>query len=244
MSVRRATLLRAAVVLLMVVAAYALLTATVTTRQGLNYEVTAHRIPLYLKALQFVDRDAQYGQIAGEITAGAASDEERVVRVFEWTARHIRTTPDGWPVVDDHILNIIIRGHGVTDQKADVFATLATYAGVPAFWGKVRAGESGPAALLSFARVEGRWRVLDVANGVVFRTAAGDMATLEDVRVQPDIVPESLAALTSEDGTPYRDILVRGAMPPVPSPLRAELQMPSRRLWHELKATVGLDSSE
>ena len=58
----------------------------------------------------------------------------RVLAVFDWTARRIQPTPEGWPVVDDHILNIIIRGYGMTDQRADVFATLTTYAGVPAFW--------------------------------------------------------------------------------------------------------------
>jgi hypothetical protein len=31
-------------------------------------------------------------------------------------------------------------------------------------------------------------------------------------------------------------------MPPVPDPLRAELQMPSIRLWHEMKVIAGLEA--
>src|SRR5579862_2383634 len=98
----------------------------VTTRQGVNYDVTSRRIPLYLKTLELIDRSVQYQQIADGIARGASTDSDRALRVFDWTRTQIRATPDGWPVVDDHVLNVIIRGYGVSDQQADVFATLAT----------------------------------------------------------------------------------------------------------------------
>jgi hypothetical protein len=212
----------------------------VTTRQGLNFEVSTHRLPLYLKALQFIERSEEYGQIAEEVTQHAGSDADRVLKVFDWTRRRLRQTPEGWPIVDDHILNIIIRGHAVNDQYADVFATIATYAGVPAFWSKVPL-KRPPGVILSFALVEGRWRVFDVANGVVFRTRAGDLATLADIAAQPDIIPRTAGAI-DVDGVPYADVVARASMPPVPDPLRAELQMPSIRLWHEMKVMAGLEA--
>lgn len=215
----------------------------VTTRQGVNFEVSTHRLPLYLKALQFVERSAQYQQIADEITRGAASDTERVLRVFDWTKRQIRETPEGWPIVDDHILHIIIRGHGVNDQQADVFATLSTYAGVPAFWTKVRPGPSRPGLLLSFARVDGRWRVFDVYNGFVFRTASGDLATLDEAAAHPELLPVGARAIAAS-GVPYSDLMTQVVMPSVPRPLRAEMQMPSARLWHELLTAAHLRSSD
>jgi hypothetical protein len=212
----------------------------VTTRQGLNFEVSTHRLPLYLKAVQFIERSEEYQQIAEEVTHEATSDPDRVLKVFDWTRRRLRLTPEGWPIVDDHVLNIIIRGHAVNDQYADVFATIATYAGVPAFWSKVPF-QRRPGVILSFALVEGRWRVFDVANGVVFRTPAGDLATLADIAAHPDIIPRTVGAIDI-NGVSYADVVARASMPPVPNPLRAELQMPSLRLWHEMKVAAGLET--
>jgi hypothetical protein len=235
---RRALLTAAAIAVMTTVAVM-----PVTTRQGVNFDVTEHRLPLYLKSLEFVERSGQYAQIAGEVTAGASSEAERVERLFAWTRRHVRQTPDGWPIVDDHILNIIIRGHGMNDQQADVFTTLCSYAGVPAFWTRVPPVPSGPHLLLSFARVDGRWRVFDVANGVVFRTRGGQLAALAEVAADPRLIPAPARALTL-DGIPYSDLMARAAMPSVPHPLRAELQMPLPRLWHELRAAVHLEPHE
>jgi hypothetical protein len=215
----------------------------VTTKQGLNYEVSTHRLPLYLKMLQFMDRSAQYQQIAEEVTRGSTSDAERVLKVFDWTRRHIKWTPDGWPIVDDHVLNIIIRGHGVNDQQADVFTTLTTYAGVPAFWSRVPLDHELPGVLLAFARVDDRWRVFDVALGVVFRTPAGGLAALDDIAVNPAIIPESVRMRPVEQVT-YSQILRTASMPPVPRTLRAELQMPVPRVLYEMKAAIGFETKE
>lgn len=211
----------------------------VTTKQGLNFEVSTHRIPLYLKAFEFIERSARYRQIADEVTSGAMSDTERALKVFEWTRRHIRTTPPDWPIVDDHILHIIIRGHGFSDQQADVFATLLTYAGVPAFWAKAQADPTGPVVILSFARIDDRWRVFDVFNGVVFRSATGGLATMNDLRGHPELLPASARSIEVK-GVPYGEIVTKVPMPAVPNPLRAELQMPSARLWYQLKVAVRL----
>lgn len=222
----------ALVLALGVVVLLGLASLDVTTKQGVNFEVSTHRIPLYLKALQFLERSAQYRQIAEEVVDDATSDSERTLKIFEWTRRSIRPTPPGWPIVDDHILNIIIRGHGMGDQHADVFATLATYGGVPAFWAKLP--ESARAGLiLSFARIDGRWRVFDVFNGVVFRTADGDLATMDDLKGHEDLVPAAVRSLDIA-GLRYADIVTTAPMPPVPEPLRAELQMPLARLRHEV----------
>lgn len=225
-----------------VLAVVGLANMNVTTQQGLNFEVSTHRLPLYLKALQFIDRSVQYEQVATEITQEAVSDTDRLLRIFEWTKRRVRDTPLDWPVVDDHILHIIIRGHGVNDQQADVFATLATYAGIPTFWAKVSAVQPDrPGVIMSFARVDGRWRVFDVFHRVVFRLPTGELATMDDLRGHPELVPAS-ARVLDVDGMPYADFVTTASMPDIPSPLRAELQMPFARLWYELKRGVGFAS--
>lgn len=213
-----------------------------TTRQGVNFKVSTHRIPFYLKALELIDRSVQYRQLTNEIVRGRAADEDRVMAIYDWTDQQIRDTPDGFPVVDDHILNIIIRGYGTFDQRADVFSTLATYAGLPAFWQKVT-NQQGRRGLLTFVRVNGRWVVFDVGNRLVFRNRQGRLATLEELAADPGLV-SSVAGSLAIGGVPY-DRLLRGMRTPTPPrPLRAELQMPWPRLWHETKVTLRIEQDD
>ena len=159
--------------------------------------------------------------------------------VFEWTVRNIRRTPDGWPVDDDHILHIMIRRHGLDDQMADVFSTLSTYAGVPAFWKIFEHPESGDKLVLSFANVDGAWAVFDVARGLVFRDEQGDFADTAELAADPELVRVATGLLSQGDVdyVPYfqsGEDLRRVTPPVAPRPLRAELQMPWPRLRHEV----------
>ena len=216
----------------------AVLTATVTTRQGIDYAVTEHRMPLYAKAFEFLDRNGQYRRLSAEITRGSDSDQKRVQAVYDWTARRIQPTPQGWAIVDDHILNIIIRGYGTSDQRADVFATLCTYAGVPAFWDKVKVPGTEDGVVLTFAQVDGRWIVIDVANGFMFRTVGGELAGPGDFPANRVVMPAAADSIMV-GSTPYPRLLATLRMPPVPRPLRAELQMPWPRLWDQTKRAIG-----
>ena len=216
---------------------WALATAKVTTRQGINYDMTTRQIPLYVKAVDFLHRHYHYHLTAEEITRGLSSDRERVLAVFDWTRQQIRPTPSDVPIVDDHILHIMIRGYGVEDQMADVFATLSTYAGVPAFWttSKNPQGRRGP--VFSFARVEGRWRVFDVMRGFVFRNAAGELATPEELARDPQLV-SAVAANTDVSTTSYVDFVGGLSTFQVPRTLRADLQKPWPRLWYEARRAL------
>lgn len=209
----------------------------VTTKQGVDFQISEHRLPLYRKVFEFLDRDAQYRYLAESVTA-AASDTERVRAVFDWTAGRIKPQPEGWAVVDDHILNIIIRGYGAEDQRADVAATLATYAGVPSFWRKVRSPGADAGLILTFALVDSRWVVMDVANQLLFRTTQGELATLDDFAAERAALPPIAETLTI--GTsPYPVVFRQLRMPPVPDTLRAELQMPWPRLWYQTRRAMG-----
>lgn len=233
--------LAVAALIVVVVGSVAVANLPVNTRQGVNYKVSAHRIPLYIKGLEFIDRDAQYRQLAQEIAKGLTSDQERVLAAFDWTQGNIRPTPAGWPIVDDHILNVIIRGHGTGDQRADVFAMLATYAGVPAFWRRIRDSRDG--VVLTFAQIDGRWVVFDVANGLVFRNSRGTLATLSDLAANPGLAAAVAGPLTI-GSTPYAEFVSRLRTPETPKPLRAELQMVWPRLWHETKVALHLERGD
>lgn len=210
----------------------------VTTRQGVDFQVSEHRLPLYRKVFQFVDRDAAYADLARQIAGNAQTDEARVRAVFGWTLRRIQPQPEGWTIVDDHILNIIIRGYGANDQQADVFTTLTTYAGVPAFWAKVNVPGTRAGAVLSFARVNDRWVVADVANRWLFERQDGALATLAELADGRAVLPPEAQALLIS-GTPYAELVRHAQMPAVPRPLRAELQMVWPRIWHQLRRAAG-----
>lgn len=235
---QRSYFLTGIVGLLLLAGAVGISTSTVTTRQGLNFQVTTLEIPLYAKVLDFFHRHYQYEALAKQITGGLGSDQERALAIFDWTRRNIRRTPEGWTVVDDHVLNIIIRGHGVGDQMADVFTTLSTYAGVPAFWRILTAPGSGKKLALSFARVEGKWVVFDVKNGLTFRNEQGALASVEEIAADPRLV-ERTAGTLRYHGIPYRRYF-EGFMPPrVPGVLRAEMQMPWPRLIFQSRRLLG-----
>ena len=168
------------------------------------------------------------------------SDADCALAIFEWTHTNIPRTPEGWTIVDDHVLNIIIRGHGMADQIADVFVTLAVYAGVPAFFKVLR--EPGPdrQLVLSFARIDGRWNVFDVERHIAFRNRRGELATVEDLVNDPALVSEQTRGLLVAD-LPYSAYTSRDQLAPfvVPQPLRATLQQPWPRIRHELLRAVG-----
>ena len=213
---------------------WGLTTAKATTRQGVNFEVSTLEIPLALKAMDFLNRHAHYRRLAREITRGSHSDQERVLAVFQWTRRHIPPTPKELPVIDDHVWHIIIRGHGLSDQMADVFTTLSTYAGVPAFWKFVSVAPGGSIVTLSFAKVEGRWVAFDVAEGVVFADAQGRLIDVETLAADQALV-KAVAGDRAPGGVPYWEY-VRPLRPfTPPDVLRAEQQMPWPRAAFELR---------
>lgn len=215
----------------------------VTTKQGVNFEVSTHRLPLYVKAFEFLDRDAQFAALSAEVLRGATDDEQRVSAAFAYVRRRVQPTPDGWPIVDDHVLNIAIRGYGQPDQQADVYTLLLSYGGVRAFWAKARMPGDGVGVVLSYALVGGRWTVADVANGFLFRNRAGQLATAADVAADRLARPDGVATLMIRD-TPYADLLDQVRQPPVPTPLRTDLQKPWPRLWHEFQRAVRLEHED
>lgn len=228
---RLAFVLLAAPILLATIALW-----PVTTLSGVNYEVGGHRLPLWRKAKQFLDRDRHTADLAARVADAAAGDEQRSLAVLRWTNEHIRQHPPDAPVIDDHVWSIIERGHGSSDQQADVFTTLLTYTGTPAYW--ILIGPERPALPLSFALIDGSWRVFDVERGIAFRNAERDLATPEELAANPALIRAS-ATERVPDIEPYL-AWFRGFTPPTPPEVfRARMQMPGPRLKFELRNLVG-----
>ena len=161
--------------------------------------------------------------------------------LFDWTRTNIRDTPEGFPIIDDHVWHIIVRGYGEDDQKAAVFTTLATYAGVPAFW--MLSEDASRELPLSFAWIDRQWTLFDVANGIVFRTPDGRLATAEAIARTPGMVDRVSAGRTYR-GRPYASYFSGFRQPTAPEILRSEMQMIWPRVAYRVKGLVGLGRRE
>lgn len=77
-----------------------ILNIPVTSQQGVNYVVRTIKMPLYIKGIEFIDRDYHYKELVKEICQGCTNDEEKVLALFEWTHQNIkRDIPEDWPII-------------------------------------------------------------------------------------------------------------------------------------------------
>jgi len=220
-----------------------LATADVSIRQGVNGECRAIRMPLAVKWTEFLARHYEYGRIAREVTRGCLTDQEKVLAILKWTHANVRKVPPDFPVVDDHILNIIIRGYGTSDQSADVFTTLCSYAGIDAFWTTKRNDAKTRKHPLSFVKLKGTWYVFDSYLGLYFMTRQGRLATVEDIAKDPALVAEQSSHAVI-DGTNYTEFFRGIDRVEEPSSPRPRRQMPGPRMVYEIRKVLGLEKSD
>ena len=201
----------------------------VTTRFGVNYQWSSRRITLFEKAVDFLSRDLQARRLAREVMSQAATPEEKILKAFAWVQDHVQPTPPGFPVVDDHVLHIIIRGYGAPDQRTEAFALLLSYAGIPAAPAVLKAPEGDQAVNVAVARYGGKTFVFDVDHGLVFRNEQGALASLEELMRTPDLVARSAGGLTV-GGVPYAHYFLNLG------DLRARFsRIDGQRLWPRLR---------
>lgn len=229
---------------LLIGTSFVILTLPLTTRQGINYEVTDYSIPAYVKALDFLQRHFQYRQLVSRICSGKASDVECVLAIFDWTHQRIPLTPEGWTVVDDHVSNIVIRGHGGSDQIADVFVTLAGYAGVPAAFRWITHPDGDATLIVAFARLNDKWVMFDVERHLLFHSRDGSFADIQELVADPAQVDAEAGHLLIR-GHQYSSYITAATLLPftVSAPTRAQMQQPWARLKYEVRRAVGLESA-
>ena len=205
----------------------------VTVNRSTNFQVKKIKIPLYLKILDFIDRHYNYRELVKQITFGAKTDQERIMRIFKWTHENIRKAPEGLPIIDDHVWHIIIRGYGVDDQVADVFTTLCNYAGTDAFFSWIKAANQAHRIPLSFVKMKGRWVVLDPHNGNYFKSTRGGLAAIEEI-IKGDWLIENIYS-SNAPGVSYAQYLKNLIPIKDVNLIRANIQSPFNRLKFEIK---------
>jgi len=208
------------------------LNISVTTRQGINYDLQTIKIPLYLKVLDFFDRYYNYKALVKRIVKDAHSDEEKAMMIFKWTHNNIKKAPKELPLIDDHVWHIIVRGYGAADQSQDVFTTLCNISGIDAFFLLLN-GEANTGRLaLSLVKIQKKWYAFDAHRGVYFKDNQGRLA---DIGLKNEWLMVSLDEGPGIDYTSYLKNL-----PAVKNIglIRANIQSPLNRLLFEIKKRV------
>ena len=213
----------------------------VETRTSVDRRIFVSRISTYAKVTGFLHRHFGYSRLTREIVGDERNDDARVLRLFEWTKRHIKKIPPGYPLIDSHTYDIIVRRYGSPYQVADVFTTLSIYAGIPSFWERIGKWT------LAFTRIGNQWKIWCVSD--------------EDYNMHPSVDPGSLGKLDRHltacdqtrslnpskkeeylilvdrfkwlDHRQTREFLESGIF-------RSELQMPGPRIWYEIRKMLGV----
>lgn len=230
---RKEWLKRVVFIFLILFGIIAILNVKVTTREGINYQWQTIEIPLYLKVLDFFDRHYNYKWLVKKITDNSKQEEEKVLKIFEWTHKNIKKVPEGYPVIDDHVWHIIVRGYGADDQSSDVFTTLCNYAGVDAFFSWVYVKDRSSRIPLSFVKVNERWNVFDPYNGVYFKNREKGLASIEDIS-KGDWLVEGVDKIKKPD-IDYTMYLKNLPSLKEIGLKRANIQSPINRLRYEIK---------
>jgi len=211
----------------------AILNTEVSTKQGINYKIHAVRIPLYLKIIDFLDRNYNYKQLVKSIINKEDNDEVRIKKIFDWTYQNIRKQPEGLPIIDDHVWYTIVRGYGATEQSSDVFTTLCNYAGMESFYSWIFNRANTHKIALSFVKTHSGWIVLDQRQGVYFKNKEGHLAGIEEIK-NGNYIIEGLPGITTSDFD-YREYFAN--LPDIKdiSLSRGKIQSPINRLKYEFR---------
>ena len=212
-----------------------LLNWPVSTRQGMNYVVTEHRIPLYAKLVHFLDRSITFRQLAHDLTSGLRSDQAKADAILAWMDPLYRGVPEGLPVVDDHVLNVVTRRYGTDDQFAELLAVLCGYAGLPATRLILLVSEQPRRRIdVASVKIDGAWRFADPFRRVVPRGADGRWLTIDALQADPAPAISAAGEVVIK-GLPYAEYLRR--LQPVDERLGLSSwkQRPVMRVWCELQ---------
>ncbi len=230
---------------IMISAAAGVLNMKVSIQQGIDGNLRRIEMPLYAKWIGFLARHYEYARLAREITASCRTDEEKALAILKWTNKNIRQEiPKGFSVVDDHILNIIIRGYGSEDQSQDVFTTLCSYSRLTAFWMRIESNDRNVRYPISFVKLDGKWRVFDSYRGIYLKNREGAIASIEDMIQDRSIIENAKVDNISYNGIPYKEFLYNIKPIGPRGTLRPDKQKPMRRILFAIKKMIGLEAEE
>ena len=220
---------------------FAFLNIGVSSRQGVNYRLSVIKMPLYIKIIEFLDRDYHFRALAQQITSGSKDAQGKVLSIFEWTQNNIiKGVPKGLPIIDDHVLNISIRRYGTDDQIADLFSALCTYAGFPAvIYVLEEKGKPSSRLYIGAVYLKGEWRLFDTWHGAYFVNKEGMAASIDDIKQRKQLSLKSLGVSLNQ--AEYIDTFYNNLAPIKKTEFtKSDLEMPGKRLVFEIRMLFHL----
>lgn len=225
-------LLSIAIALILIIC---VLNISVATKQAINGKVSAIKLPLYLKILDFMDRHYNYKNLVANILAGTRNENDKAVKIFNWVVSHVQKKPKELPVIDDHPLNILIRGYGMQDQLEDIFTILCTYAGMDSIFKSFK-NSSGDVYYVSLIKINGRWCPLS-ASGGVYAARNGVVVSVDDILLDRKLLAPFISNMPDfEPDTFLKEI---STMDYRPGSMRVIGQSPIGRALFHIKKMVN-----
>ena len=209
----------------------------VETRSGVDYEWSSRRILLFEKVVDFVSRDLQTRRLVDDILVEISGEQEQVVAIFDWVGSHVRPVPEGFPIVDDHVLHIIIRGYGARDQRTEAFSLLASYAGMRSAAAVLKSPTGNAEIIVALVEIGERVYVFDVVNEIIFLDRSGTLVDVEQLMANPELVSSAAPERRIRD-VPYEGFYESVAQAR-PNFSRMEMQKPWGRLRSEVSKLLG-----
>lgn len=204
-----------------------------TYRVGVDGKLFVKEIPFYAKMSGFLYRDWMYRNIVREAAGTARGQTEKALAILGWLRDNVKYgIPEGLKCVDDHPLNIVIRQFGAKDQVEDIFTILCSYAGLKAIRKKCYGPDGKRSIIFSFVQADCRWLIIDAASNKYFLNKEGKIASVEDY-LKGDLI------LSDEDKAKYEEVLKSLKHITLSQSMRADEQMPLRRIGVRLKKTLG-----
>ncbi|MFH0935364.1 MAG: tetratricopeptide repeat protein [Candidatus Omnitrophota bacterium] len=140
-------------------------------------------------------RDHNYREIikyviASEEARGLQSDSEIAKQLFYYAAKNTLMNPGNLTPYDDKDLGYLINGLVYCDYLSDILATLCAQKGIPARYCMLKDKDGVSPHTLTEILLDGKWRVFDAGEFCYYATRGGDLATLEDLSADPQLVFE------------------------------------------------------
>ena len=121
-------------------------------------------------------------KIALEVTKNDKTNLEKARSLVRWTFLHIRSQSTGPnTVIQDDSLGIMRRGWGYCDQKAHVYATLATYAGIPSRQLQLFREGYGSPHTVAESFINGKWVIISTWRGFIPTNNENQLVTKEEI---------------------------------------------------------------
>jgi len=152
-------------------------------------------------------RDHTYREILMHVVAvrktrGINSPLERARKLFYFCFKNNIQNPGDLAPYDDKALGYLINGAVYCDYVADILAVLCAHSQMPARYCMLMDKDGVSPHTVTEALIDKKWRIFDAADGYYYTLGNGELAALEDLSRNPDLIFQSKRLLKIKEKDP------------------------------------------